>query len=357
MIGILGPMRNTMLYRTLDLAYLLEGELVGDPEVVITGLAKIEEAEPGELTFLANPKYEKYLSETRASAVLVSREQLAEGKLLIRVDDPYRCFAKLLSVFYPPEPLVELGVHPAAVLGKDVTIGQGVRIAAGVVIGAHSVIGDDIALYPQVSIGEDVTIGAGSIIRAGVSIRHGVRIGCRVIIQDNAVIGSDGFGFAPTQDGGYEKIPQVGTVIIEDDVEIGAGCTIDRATLGATRIESGAKLDNLIQIAHNVVIGANTVIAAQTGISGSTKIGKNCMIAGQVGFAGHLTLGDRSLVGAQSGVSKSWPDNSKIFGYPAIPLGEELRLQATMRKLPELAKTLDRLVKKVEELSAKRNAQ
>jgi UDP-3-O-[3-hydroxymyristoyl] glucosamine N-acyltransferase len=225
------------------------------------------------------------------------------------------------------------------------------------VIGSGCTIKDNVILYPHVIIGNRVTIGEGSVIRAGASLRQGVQIGRRVMIQDNAVIGSDGFGFAPTTEGAFEKIPQVGTVIIGDDVEIGAGCTIDRATLGATRIESGVKLDNLIQVAHNVVIGPNTVIAAQTGISGSVKIGKNCMIAGQVGFAGHIQLGDGSLVGAQSGISKSWPPGSKIFGSPAKSLGEELRFHATIPKLPELVKTVDRLVKHVEALSAKQNGE
>lgn len=346
-----------MVYRTQDLARLLEGELEGDPDIVISGLAKIEEAGPGDVTFLANPKYEKHLSKTQASAVIVSRQQQAEGLTLIRVDDPYRAFARLLAVFYPEEQPIPPGIHPGAVISPNTTLGQGVRIAAGVVIGSGCTIGDNVTLFPNVVIGERVAIGGGSIIRAGVSIRYGVQIGCRVIIQDNAVIGSDGFGFAPTDSGKYEKVPQVGTVIIGDDVEIGSGCTVDRATLGATRIESGAKLDNLIQVAHNVVIGADTVIAAQTGISGSAKIGKNCMIGGQVGFVGHITLGDGSQVGAQSGVSHSWPPGSKIFGYPAISLGDELRVQAIMLKLPELARTINQLVKKVEELSAKRNGE
>ena len=331
--------------------------LEGDPDVEITGLAKIEEAGPGELTFLANPKYEKFLADTKASAVLVSKNQSAEGFTVIRVDDPYRAFAQLLALFYPEEQPIPIGVHPSAQIGPGVTLAKEVRIAAGVVIGSGSVLGKNVCVYPNVVIGDRVSIGEGTVVRAGVSIRSGVQIGNRVTIQDNAVLGSDGFGFAPTAQGEFEKIPQVGTVIIGDDVVIGAGCTIDRATMGSTRIESGVKLDNLIQVAHNVVIGANTVIAAQTGISGSTKIGKNCMIGGQVGFAGHLNLGDRVQIGAQSGVLRSWPTDSKIFGTFAKPLSEELRLQAHLLKIAQLIKTVQNLEKKVEALSAKKNGQ
>jgi len=221
------------------------------------------------------------------------------------------------------------------------------------VIGRGCIIGDKVTIFPGVVIGDRVTIAEKTTLRAGVSIRSDVRIGRRVTIQDNAVIGSEGFGFAPQEDGAYQKIPQVGTVIIEDDVEIGAGCTIDRATLGATRIERGAKLDNLIQVAHNVVIGADTVIAAQTGISGSTKIGKNSMIGGQVGFAGHITLGDGSMVGAQSGVSKTYPPGSKISGYPAKPHREELLILASQKRLPDLVKKVDRLEKEIARLRSK----
>ena len=221
------------------------------------------------------------------------------------------------------------------------------------VIGDDCVLGNSVKLYPGVVLGDVVMIGDDTVIRSGASIRTGVQIGRRVIIHDNVVIGSEGFGFAPQQSGEYEKIPQVGTVIIGDDVEIGAGCTVDRATLGATRIEKGVKLDNLIQVAHNVIIGENTVIAAQTGISGSTRIGKRCMIGGQVGFAGHLELGDDSMVGAQSGISKSFPAGSKLFGYPAQNLADELRLQAVHKKLPQLARVVNQLEKQFSEMQKK----
>jgi UDP-3-O-[3-hydroxymyristoyl] glucosamine N-acyltransferase len=336
-----------------QLAKRIGGRIEGDPSTVITGAAKIEDAEPGDVTFLANPKYARYLDSTRASAVIIAEDQPTAHPCVIRVEDPRRSFARLIELFYPPENPPAEGIHPTASIGKKVTIGEGVRIGAQVTIGDGCTLEKNVIVFPGATIGENVVIGEGTVIHAGVSIRFGVRIGRRVCIQDNAVIGSEGFGFAPTEEGVYEKVPQMGAVVIEDDVEIGAGCTIDRATLGATRICKGAKLDNLIQVAHNVVIGENTVIAAQTGISGSTRIGKGCMIGGQVGFVGHITLGDGSLVGAQSGISKSYPPGSKLFGYPAKPHGEELRLQAYIKKLPELSKQVRRLEEAIEELRSK----
>jgi len=341
-----------MSYRASDLADILEGKLEGDPEVIISGVAKIEDARPGDATFLANPRYERFLGSTQASLVIVSSEQKTGVSTVIRVADPYRAFAHLLELFYPPESPPAAGVHPSASIGTDVTFGEGVCIGAQVVIGEASTLGDNVILYPGVVIGNRVIIGEKTVIRAGVSIRSGVQIGRKVVIQDNVVIGSEGFGFTPGDEGDYEKVPQVGTVIIEDEVEIGAGCTIDRATLGATRIEKGVKLDNLIQVAHNVVIGANTVIAAQSGISGSTTIGRHCIIGGQVGFVGHVTLGDGSLVGAKSGISKSHPPGSKVSGTLAKPHGEEMRIQASLKKLPELIKRVDRLEKEINHLQS-----
>ncbi|MFH1861722.1 MAG: UDP-3-O-(3-hydroxymyristoyl)glucosamine N-acyltransferase [bacterium] len=342
-----------MYFRVRDLALMLGGSLEGDAELVILGVAKIEEARAGEITFLANPKYEKYLATTQASVILVSPNQRVTDRTVIRVADPYRAFAQLLPLYYPPENLPELGIHTSACIALSAQIGGGARIGANVVIGEESVLEEEVAIYPNAVLGERVFIGKKTIIHANVSIRSGVRIGRRVVIQNNSVIGSEGFGFAPKAEGDYEKIPQVGTVIIEDDVEIGAGCTIDRATLGATRIEKGTKLDNLIQVAHNVVIGANTVIAAQSGISGSTKIGAGCMIGGQAGFTGHITLGDGSMVGAQSGVSKTYPPGSKISGRPASPHHEELRIQALRKHLPDLAKRISRLETELADLRSK----
>jgi len=343
------------MLKASEIAQKLGGTYEGEADVDISGLAKIEEAQAGELTFLANPKYAKFLDNCQASAIIVSKDQKVSGRNVIRVDDPYSAFAQLLDLFYPPEQPPEVGVHSSAVIADDVIMGENVRIGAHVVIASQCKIGDDCVLYPGVVLGERVKLGTATTLHANVSVRHTVQIGSRVTIQDGSVIGSDGFGFAPQQEGDYKKIPQVGTVIIEDDVEIGACCTIDRSTLGATRIEKGVKLDNLIQVAHNVTIGANTVIAAQTGISGSTTIGKKCMIGGQVGFAGHLTLGDGSGVGAQSGVSKSHPPNSKIFGYPAQDLKRELRSQAYLKKLPELVRQINQLEQQLKELQDRIN--
>lgn len=344
-----------MAYRAHDVARMLNGNLEGDSDIAISGIAKIEDARPGEITFLANPKYERFLETTEASVVLVSVNQKVSGRTVIRVPDPYRAFAKLLTVFHPPETPLNVGVHPTVTVGERVEIGTGHRIGALVVIGDDCTFGDNVTIYPGTVIGCHVTIGDNTTLRAGLSIRSGVRIGSRVTIQDNSVIGSEGFGFAPKAEGDYEKVPQVGTVVIEDDVEIGAGCTVDRATLGATRIESGVKLDNLIQVAHNVVIKKNTVVAAQTGISGSTEIGEGCLIGGQVGFVGHIKLGDKSMVGAQSGISKTFPRSSKISGSPAKPHREELLIQATLKKLPDLVKCVERMEKEIEKLQSKLN--
>ncbi len=342
-----------MPFKVHELAEILGGTVEGDPETLISGVAKIEDAHPGEITFLTNPKYERFLETTKASTILVSNEQKVSSGTVIRVADPYQSFAKLLTIFYPPEKPPEFGVHSTAIIADKVEMGSGVRIGAGVIVGEGTVLGDDGTIYPGAIIGDQVIIGRQTTIRSGVSIRSGVHVGCRVMIQDNAVIGSEGFGFTPKEGGDYEKIPQVGTVIIEDDVEIGAGCTIDRATLGATRIEKGTKLDNLIQVAHNVVIGANTVIAAQSGISGSTQIGQQCIIGGQVGFVGHIKLGDGSMVGAKSGVSKSFPEGSKIFGTIAKPHREELLIQAGQKKLHQMLKRIDHLEKEISELRSR----
>ncbi|MCX6640103.1 MAG: UDP-3-O-(3-hydroxymyristoyl)glucosamine N-acyltransferase [bacterium] len=343
-----------MAYTARELADKLGGALEGDPETIVTGIAKIEEAGTGDVTFLANPKYEKYLESTKASVILISEKQPAASRTLIRVADPHLCFAKLLELFLKPERQLDVGVHPTAVVGKETTIGEGCRIAAQVVIGDGCTLGRNVSIHPNACLGHHVIIGDDSVVRAGVSIRHKVQIGRRVIIQDNSVIGSDGFGFVPKEQGDYEKIPQLGTVIIEDDVEIGAGCTIDRATLGATKIERGVKLDNLIQVAHNVIIGANTVIAAQTGISGSTKIGRRCMIGGQVGFVGHIDIGNEVKIGAQSGVSKSFPEGVFISGRHARLHRDQLYVEASLNKLPALLRRINSMEKEIADLKAKK---
>jgi len=346
--------------RLSEIAALLRGGVVGDADIDIARLAKIEEAESGDITFLANPKYAKHLATTGASAILVGRnaalnEMSARTKpiTLVKVDDPYTSFLRLVEVFYPAAAPLPKGIDPTAVVAKNASIGKNVAIGPRVVVGERCGVGDNVALYPGVVLYDDVKIGSNSVLHANVVVRELCTVGTNVIIHPGTVIGSDGFGFAPKQDGSYEKIPQRGIVVVEDDVEIGANCAIDRATIGETRIRRGSKLDNLIQVAHNVVIGEHTVIAAQTGVSGSTKIGSNCVIAGQVGFAGHLRIADRSTFGAQSGVSRSFLEAGKTyFGYPAKEHHQALRIEGALRQLPELLVEIRDLKKHVEELES-----
>jgi UDP-3-O-[3-hydroxymyristoyl] glucosamine N-acyltransferase len=328
---------------TLTLREILRhtgGELVGDGNVVITGLAKIEEATKGHITFVANPKYAKHLQETGASAAIVPLGvDVPEGKSYIRSENPYFAFLKVIRLFYPDKPPIVEGIHPTAVIGAECRMDESVRIGSHVVIGNRCFIGKNTVLMPGVVLGDDVNIGSGCVIHANVSVRERVTLGDRVIIHDGTVVGSDGFGFA-FEGGRYHKIPQVGTVVIEDDVEIGANVAIDRATLGETRIKRGAKLDNLIQVAHNCVIGEDTAIAAQAGLSGSTSIGKGVRIGGQAGFAGHMKVGDFASVTAQAGVDKDVPPGVVVSGYMAMPHREALKLEASIRQLPELLRQI-----------------
>jgi UDP-3-O-[3-hydroxymyristoyl] glucosamine N-acyltransferase len=338
-----------------EIAGLIGARVEGDGEQYINKLAKIEEGSAGALTFLANPKYEAFVYTTLASAVIVADDFVPKQPVaaaLLRTQDPYMAFAKLLEKFMQfvqnkvgrEQPSF---VAESAVIGKDVYIGAFSYIGNGVNIG------DGAKIYPHAYVGDFASVGEGSTLYANASVYHGCKIGKRCIVHSGAVIGSDGFGFAPQADGSFKKIPQTGIVQLEDDVEIGAGCTIDRATLGETLIRKGAKLDNLIQVAHNVEIGEHTVIAAQTGISGSTKIGKNCMVGGQVGIVGHIKLADGTRIGAQSGVSKSVDDVGKALrGSPAQDYKQQLRSEAVFRNLDELDKRLHRLEKEI----ASRNA-
>jgi UDP-3-O-[3-hydroxymyristoyl] glucosamine N-acyltransferase len=335
-----------------EIAELVQGEIEGENTINIHGVAKIEDAGIGEITFISNPKYAKHIDTTMASAVLVSKDFPATTRPVIRTNNPYLSFLKVLKVFHPPGETLAAGIHPSAIIDKTTKIAAQVRIGAGVVIDRDCKIGENVSIYPGVIIGRKVVIGDNTIIYANVVLRERVQIGSSVIIHSGTIIGSDGFGFA-REGQQYHKIPQVGTVIIEDDVEIGANCTIDRATLGMTILHKGVKLDNLIQVAHNVEIGENTVIAAQTGISGSTKIGKNVMIGGQVGFVGHIEIGDNTTIGAQSGVSKSLPPNSVFFGYPARPIMQAKREEAALRKLPDLLKRISELEATVNNISKK----
>jgi UDP-3-O-[3-hydroxymyristoyl] glucosamine N-acyltransferase len=337
-----------------EIAKFLDGELVGDAEVEITGLAKIQSATEGELTFLSNPKYGKYLESTNASAVLVSKAQQSPDLNHIKVEDPYLSFLEILNLFHPSKDPDFNGIHSTAVVADSAQIGANVQIGPNVYIGDSVKIGEKSIIYPNCVILDNVEIGSNCRLYPRVSIREGCRVGDRVIIHDGTVVGSDGFGFAPDGEK-YKKIPQMGIVVIEDDVEIGANTTIDRATIGETLIKSGCKIDNLVQIAHNVEIDANTVVAAQTGISGSTKVGKHVTIAGQVGTVGHIEIGDNAILAAKSGISKNVPAGEIWFGYPATPIMKQKKIEASLRHLPEMSKKFNKLVKQLEELQNKLN--
>lgn len=329
-----------------EIAKLVEGNLEGDGSVKICDIAKIEEAGSGEITFISNPKYAKFIETTNASAVLVGNDFPDTDKTIIRTENPYVSFLKILHAFHPPTNRIPAGIHNTAVIEDSVSLGSEPHIGALVYVGDKARLGKNVTLYPGVVIGTNVEIGDNALIYANVAIRENVKIGKNVIIHSGTVVGSDGFGFA-REGQEYHKIPQVGTVVIEDNVEIGANCSIDRATMGKTVIRWGAKLDNLIQIAHNVEVGENTVIAAQTGISGSTKVGKNNIVGGQVGFVGHISTGENVTIGAQSGVSKSLQPNTIHFGCPARPIMQAKREEAALRKLPELLKRVADLEEKL----------
>jgi UDP-3-O-[3-hydroxymyristoyl] glucosamine N-acyltransferase len=338
--------------RLAEIADLLKGELVGDPNIEITGLAKIEEAKPGDITFIANPKYIKYISTTDASALLLAQDYEDIKIPHIKLSDPYLGFVRLIEYFYPTiEPNFE-GIHPTAVIASSAIVEDNVKIGPFTYIGEKVRIGKDTLIYPNCVLLDHVTIGQKCKIYSHVSIREKCIIGNNCIIHCGVVIGSDGFGFAPSGDV-YKKIPQMGIVRIEDHVEIGANCTIDRATLGETVIKKGSKLDNLVQIAHNVIVGENTVIAAQSGISGSTKIGKHATLAGQVGIVGHVEIGDKAILAAKSGVSKDVPAGEIWFGYPAQPIMKQKKVEASLRHLPELAKKVHSLEKYIITLEEK----
>jgi len=337
-----------------DIAAIIGGTVDGDGSVEITGLTKIEDAQPGQLSFIANPKYHKFIETTHASAVMVDLEFPLSDKTLIRINNPYFAFLKMAEHFYVQEPPISIGIHPTAVIGEDCEIGEKSAVGAHVVIGKKCKIGKNTTLHPGVVLGDNVEIGENSLIYANVSIREKCRIGNNVIIHMGAVIGADGFGFA-FEGGKYHKLPQMGNVVIEDDVEIGANTTVDRATMGETLIKQGAKIDNLVQIAHNVQIGENTVVAAQTGFSGSIKVGNGVKIGGQAGFVGHIEIGDNALIGAQSGVTKSVPENAFISGYPARPHIKAKREEASLAKLPDLLKKIKILESQLEKICNKLN--
>lgn len=349
--------KKDMEFKALNIAEFLQGTIEGDENVSVSNVSKIEEGKAGTLAFLANPKYERYIYETEASIVLVRKDFKPEQEVkatLIRVDDPYQAFASLLEL-YEQARQMKTGVEQPSFIDSTATVGEDIYFGAFAYLGQNSTLGDNVKIYPQTYIGSDVTIGDNTIIYAGAKIYDGSVIGNNCIIHAGAVIGSDGFGFAPTPDGSYKKIPQVGNVILEDDVEVGANTTIDCSTMGSTIIRKGAKLDNLIQIAHNCEVGENTVMAALVGIAGSTKIGKNCMFGGQVGVAGHLTIGDNVKIGAMAGVSNSIKADRTVLGAPAMDHDQALKSYVVYRRLPQMRDQLIDLQKEVKELKSKLN--
>ncbi len=322
------------------IASLINGRVEGDAKRAISSFAKIEEATEGSITFIANPKYAHHIYDTKASAVLVREDFELDGPVaptLIRVKDPYVALADLLNMLESQKQKPS-GVEQPCAIGEGTTVPQDCYIGAFAYIGKNVKLGEGVRIYPQVYIGDDVTIGAETELRPGVKIYHGCEIGARCIIHAGTVIGADGFGFAPREDGSYEKIPQIGNVVIEDDVEIGSNATIDRATFGSTRIGRGTKLDNLIQVAHNVEIGQGNVFAAQTGVAGSTKIGDYNQVGGQCGFAGHITVGSFNQFGAQSGIPNHVGDKQRLIGYPAIDARQFAKNQVYIKRLGDLFK-------------------
>jgi len=347
-----------MTFTAKQIAVLLKGLIEGNPDISAESFGKIEEAEGGQLAFLANPKYEEYLYTTKASVVIVSDKlELKQpvSATLIRVSDPYSAFASLLHYYQELKTQQLQGVQQPSFISDSSKRGNNVFIGAFAYIGESTEIGDNVKIFPGVYIGNNVKIGENCLLHAGVKIYHDCVIGKNVTIHAGTVIGGDGFGFAPQDDGSFKKVPQIGNVIIEDNVEIGANATIDRATIGSTIIRSGAKLDNLIQIAHNVEIGTNTVIAAQAGVSGSTKIGNNVMIGGQAGVVGHIQIADFSKINAQSGVSKSIKiPRSAVTGSPAFDYTSALRSQALSRNLPDMEKRITELENQLKNLMEER---
>lgn len=337
-----------MEFTALEIAKIAGGSVDGNPATAFSSFAKIEEAGDHDLTFLANPKYTHFIYTTKAAAVLVADTFVAEKPLtttLIRVKDPYATLAHLMSLVSSRAATRRKGLEQPCHVGANVVMDNDVYVGAFAYLGDNTTVGQGTQIFPQVYIGDNVEIGQDCIIYAGAKIYSGCKIGNRCIVHAGAVIGSDGFGFAPTPDG-YEKIPQIGNVVLEDDTEIGANTTIDRATMGSTRIGRGTKLDNLIQVAHNVTIGTDNVFAAQSGIAGSTHIGNRNMVGGQVGFAGHITVGDGNEIGAQTGIPNSVGDGRRIIGYPAVDARDFARNTVYISHLAELFKRVDKLEKK-----------
>jgi UDP-3-O-[3-hydroxymyristoyl] glucosamine N-acyltransferase len=337
-----------MKFTAEQIAGILEGEVVGNPQAEVSKLSKIEEGVAGALTFLANPKYTPYIYSTKASIAIVNKDFEPEQEIsvtLIKVDDAYKSFSKLLE-YYNQVKLNKFGVEQPTFISETAKLGKDIYVGAFSYVGENVSIGENVKIFPGCYIGDNVSIGNDTVLFSGAKIYSECTIGKNCVINSGAIIGADGFGFAPNGAGEYDKVPQIGNVIIEDFVDIGAATTIDRATLGSTIIRRGVKLDNQIQIAHNVEIGKNTVIAAQTGVAGSTKIGENCQIGGQVGFAGHLVIGNNVKIQAQSGIGKNIKDNDILQGSPAFGYGDWNKSYVYFKNLPKLVKTINELEKK-----------
>ncbi|MDO4881662.1 MAG: UDP-3-O-(3-hydroxymyristoyl)glucosamine N-acyltransferase [Capnocytophaga sp.] len=334
----------------IQIAEALAGELIGNPEVEVFKLSKIEEGTEGAVTFLANPKYKHFIYTTNASVVIVANDFVPEQEIkatLIKVQDPYSAFTQILEFYNQMRIQSKLGIENPTYIAGNVELGENIYIGAFTSISANCKIGNNVKIYSNVNIGDNVVIADNCVIFSGVTICSDSVIGQNCILHSGVVIGADGFGFAPQETGDYKKIPQIGNVIIEDNVEIGANATIDRATLGSTIIRKGVKIDNLVQIAHNVEVGRNTVIASQAGIAGSTKIGANCVIGGQVGIAGHLSIGNEVKIQAQSGINRNIKDKEVIQGTPAISYRNFNKSYVVFKKLPELLRKIEELDKKI----------
>ncbi|MBU1726520.1 MAG: UDP-3-O-(3-hydroxymyristoyl)glucosamine N-acyltransferase [Candidatus Omnitrophica bacterium] len=335
-----------------EIAKLIGGEVVGEDNVVITGVSGIKEASSGDITFLANPKYFPLIDKTRAAAIITSKDVTVSSKPIIRTENPSLAFIKVVESFSAYEVIHPKGIHKTAIIGNNVSLGSAVALGPYAVIGDNASIGDNSVIYSNSFIGHDTKIGKNCLVYPNVSVRERILIGNRVIIHSGAVIGSDGFGYINIE-GKYHKIPQIGTVEIGDDVEIGANTCIDRARFDKTIIAKGTKIDNLVHLAHNVIVGENTIIVAQAGISGSTVIGKNVTIAGQAGLVGHITIGDGAVLAAQAGITKSVPANTIVSGYPARQHDKAKQVNACVQNLPKLYETIDGLKKKIAELENK----
>ncbi len=336
-----------MKFTANQIAGILEGEVEGNEEVEVSKLAKIEEGTQGSLTFLANPKYKPYIYTTEASITIVDKDFQLENPItttLIRVEDAYKAFSKLLE-YYNQVKMNKTGVEQPVFVADSAVYGEGIYLGAFSYLGENVSIGENVKIYPNAYIGDNVTIGDNVVIFAGAKIYSETIIGDSCVIHSGAIIGADGFGFAPNEKGEFQKVPQIGNVIIEDNVDVGAGTTIDRATLGSTVIRKGVKLDNQIQIAHNVEIGKNTAIAAQTGIAGSTKIGENCLIGGQAGIVGHITIGNNVRIQAQSGIGRNVKDNEVLQGSPALNYGDYNKSYVHFKNLPKIVRRLNNLEK------------